>query len=182
MRVVSLPSENVPAPPSPNWGLLSASRTPVCQKCWTSARRLSSSRPRSINTTSAPDRANRRAAKSPAGPMPTTSTRCLLVMGTISGALKAGAARRFLLSRCLRNSAAWSATSKSTLKNLQNARLAASINTAPHNAQGADLFGRYTEMLRHLLPKPAFILLKIKSNLAEPQGHKPPPPKEHFLP
>ena len=46
--VVSLPSENVPAPPSPNMTLLFGFSLALCQKSWTSFRRSSTHLPRSI--------------------------------------------------------------------------------------------------------------------------------------
>src|SRR3970282_2284099 len=73
IRVVSSPSENVPAPPSPNCALLSGSRVPSRQNRATSPARSSTGRPRSRITGGAPNRASVRAAKSPAGPAPTTT-------------------------------------------------------------------------------------------------------------
>ena len=46
-RVVSFPSEKVPAPPAPNWTLLTGSSCPVCQNVSTSFTRWARSRPRS---------------------------------------------------------------------------------------------------------------------------------------
>ena len=71
--VVSLPSEKVPAPPSPNCTLEVVSSTPVAQKRSTSAVRSSTGRPRSSTMGMTPFRAKKRAANSPAGPMPTTT-------------------------------------------------------------------------------------------------------------
>ena len=71
--VVSLPSEKVPAPPSPNCTLEVGSSFPVDQKRSTSAVRRSTSWPRSSTTQGRPFRARNRAANSPAGPMPTTT-------------------------------------------------------------------------------------------------------------
>ena len=73
IRVVSFPSENVPAPPSPNWALLSGSRVPSRQNRATSSPRSSTGRPRSSTTGGAPNRASVRAANNPAGPAPTTT-------------------------------------------------------------------------------------------------------------
>ena len=75
MRVVSFPSENVPAPPSPNWTLLSTSSTPVCQNLSTASFRLSTSPPRSSTMGFKPICAKRSAANIPAGPKPTTTGR-----------------------------------------------------------------------------------------------------------
>jgi len=47
-RVVSLPSEKVPAPPSPNCTLLSGSRWPFCQNAPTWRTRSSTAHPRSL--------------------------------------------------------------------------------------------------------------------------------------
>ena len=46
--VLSFPSENVPAPPSPNWTFESGTRIPVFQKFSTSLFRLSTLLPLSI--------------------------------------------------------------------------------------------------------------------------------------
>ena len=50
MRVVSLPSEYAPAPPSPNWMLQSGSSAPPPQKASTAASRSSRLPPRSSTT------------------------------------------------------------------------------------------------------------------------------------
>ena len=47
MRVVSLPSEKVPAPPSPNWMLAFGSSAPAAKKRSTAATRFSRAGPRS---------------------------------------------------------------------------------------------------------------------------------------
>ena len=73
--VVSLPSEKVPAPPSPNWTLEAVSSAPVAQKRSTSLTRSSTGRPRSSRIQGMPARARKRAQNSPAGPMPTTTGR-----------------------------------------------------------------------------------------------------------
>ena len=73
MPVVSLPSEKVPAPPSPNWTLERSDSSPPLQKRSTSAVRVSTSWPRSSTMGARPARASVRAANSPAGPMPTTT-------------------------------------------------------------------------------------------------------------
>ena len=80
--VFSFPSENAPAPPSPNWTLLSVSSAPPLQKRSTSSCRCSTGRPRSNTIGRAPQRASTSAANRPAGPAPTT-------MGGISGAVTA---------------------------------------------------------------------------------------------
>ena len=55
--VVSLPSEKVPAPPSPNWTLEAGLSTPVDQNRSTSAVRSSTGRPRSSTMEGMPLRA-----------------------------------------------------------------------------------------------------------------------------
>ncbi len=91
LRDVSLPSENVPAPPSPNCTFVRISSSPVCQKCSTAAWRASTSSPRSSTSGCQPALASCRAASMPAGPNPTTigrrsSGRCSLMMaGAFSG-------------------------------------------------------------------------------------------------
>ena len=54
MRVVSFPSENVPAPPSPNWTLLLGSMVPLFQKSATWRDRSSTGLPRSRRSGEAP--------------------------------------------------------------------------------------------------------------------------------
>ena len=76
MPLLSLPSEKVPAPPSPNCTLLVGSKTPPAQNFSTSAVRASTSRPRSSTSGRSPAWASRSAANSPAGPMPATTGRC----------------------------------------------------------------------------------------------------------
>ena len=71
--VVSLPSEKVPAPPSPYWIFEVSSRTLVLQNRFTSAVRLSTSLPLSITVGQCPLRARIRAANMPAGPKPATT-------------------------------------------------------------------------------------------------------------
>ena len=78
LRAVSFPSENVPAPPSPNCTLDSGSSRPVFQNTATSCVRRSTSRPRSRTIGAAPACASTHAAKIPAGPNPTTTGRCTL--------------------------------------------------------------------------------------------------------
>ena len=73
MRVVSLPSENVPAPPSPNWMFASGCKTPVCSKAFTAAARFSMAGPRSSTRGAKPACASTSAANSPAGPSPHTT-------------------------------------------------------------------------------------------------------------
>ena len=75
MPVVSLPSENAPAPPSPNCTLLSPSSAPPAQKVSTSRARSSTRLPRSNTTGRAPASARASAANSPAGPSPITAGR-----------------------------------------------------------------------------------------------------------
>ena len=72
-RVVSLPSEKVPAPPSPNCTLDLSSKPPPDQNLAISSWRLSTSQPRSTTTGRQPCRASVRAANMPAGPKPTTT-------------------------------------------------------------------------------------------------------------
>ena len=75
LRAVSFPSENVPAPPSPNWTFDAVSSRPVRQNCATSRVRRSTSCPRSRTSGAAPARASSHAAKIPAGPNPTMTGR-----------------------------------------------------------------------------------------------------------
>ncbi len=71
--LVSLPSEKVPAPPSPKWTWLSGFSMPFSQKERTSESRSGTALPRSRRRTGIPFAASVRAAKSPAGPQPTTT-------------------------------------------------------------------------------------------------------------
>ena len=71
--VFSLPSEKVPAPPSPNCTLESAESTPVFQNSSTRLVRLSTSAPRSRSNGRYPAFASRYPQKSPAGPVPMMS-------------------------------------------------------------------------------------------------------------
>lgn len=73
--VFSLPSENVPAPPSPNCTLHSLSSARSCQKRCTAFCRSSTAPPRSTTIGRSPARASRRPANIPAGPKPTTTGR-----------------------------------------------------------------------------------------------------------
>ncbi len=57
MFVVSLPSENVPAPPSPNWMFVQGSSGPPASNAATAARRSSTSPPRSSTSGRSPARA-----------------------------------------------------------------------------------------------------------------------------
>ena len=75
MRVVSLPSEKVPAPPSPNWMLAFSSSSPVAEKCSTARTRSARAGPRSSTRGAKPCWASASAAKSPAGPSPQTTGR-----------------------------------------------------------------------------------------------------------
>ena len=87
--VFSFPSENVPAPPSPNWMLHSSSRTLDLKKCSQDKTRSSTVPPLSTNTGRMPPRSRRKAQKSPAGPLPTTTTRrgCLATCGIFFSSL-----------------------------------------------------------------------------------------------
>ena len=82
--VLSLPSENVPAPPSPNWMLDAGSSSPVALKWRTALVRLVASSPCSMRRGARPASARVRAAKSPAHPAPTTMGR-----SSASGAMAA---------------------------------------------------------------------------------------------
>ena len=107
MPVVSLPSENVPAPPSPNCTLLSGASAPPVQKRSTSCRRRSTSCPRSSTMGRSPARARYSAANSPAGPRPTTTGRRAggARRGTTRGAwASARAALRFFARRRISSS------------------------------------------------------------------------------
>ena len=86
MPVFNLPSENVPAPPSPNWMFVRLSRGAPALKASTMATRPSTSAPRSTTSGARPARARYRAQNSPAGPVPTT-------MGRISPPTTAGTAK-----------------------------------------------------------------------------------------
>ncbi len=77
MFVVSLPSEKVPAPPSPNCTLEFGSKSPCSQKWCTFAARLSTSSPRSSNRGRKPSSDSSRPAKRPAGPVPIITGRYL---------------------------------------------------------------------------------------------------------
>ena len=120
MPVVSFPSENVPAPPSPNWTLELVSSSPVFQKCSTSRVLSSTLRPRSNTTGRAPASASMRAANMPHGPKPTMTGR------SFSSAAHAvfvtvyeisGACTRFtpFIFSAFASSACSSSTSKSTV-------------------------------------------------------------------
>ena len=69
--VFNLPSEKVPAPPSPNCTLETVSNTPLSQKRSTSFVRSVTERPRSRTTGAQPLIVSAYAQKSPAGPAPT---------------------------------------------------------------------------------------------------------------
>ena len=73
--VLSFPSENVPAPPSPNWMLLSRSSWPVWLWCSTAAVLLVASSPRSMSRGLRPALASVSAQNRPAHPAPTTTGR-----------------------------------------------------------------------------------------------------------
>ena len=75
VEVLSLPSEKVPAPPSPNWTLDSGSSAPPARKASTSRSLASTSLPRSSTMGRAPARASTSAANIPAGPKPAITGR-----------------------------------------------------------------------------------------------------------
>ncbi len=83
MPLYSLPSEKVPAPPSPNWTLLSGSRTPRRHRPQVSRVRSRTSLPRSRMIGRKPISARVSAASRPHGPVPMTT-------GRAGGALNAG--------------------------------------------------------------------------------------------
>ena len=114
--VFSLPSEKAPAPPSPNWTLEVRSSSPVAQNRSTSAFRRSTGRPRSSRMGRSPARASTRAAKSPAGPAPTT-TGGTAGAGRGDGGAYAGACAARLIFRLLarRRTADSSLTATSTV-------------------------------------------------------------------
>lgn len=74
--VVSFPSEKAPAPPSPNCTLDSGFNSPVFQNSSTVLVLESTSSPLSKTIGLNPFLANKRAAKSPAGPNPITTGLC----------------------------------------------------------------------------------------------------------
>ena len=76
---VSLPSENVPAPPSPNWILELVSNFPVWKNVSTSFFLSSTFLPCSIIIGSIPFFIKVSAANSPAGPAPTITGRSKLL-------------------------------------------------------------------------------------------------------
>mgnify|MGYP006876968200 CR=1 FL=1 len=80
--VLSLPSEKVPAPPRPNWILLSGSRIRSLRKRSIASERRSAGSPRSMSRGLRPASARARAAKRPAQPAPTTTGRPLGAFGT----------------------------------------------------------------------------------------------------
>ena len=86
-RVFNFPSENVPAPPSPNCTLDAGFSTPVFQKCKTSSVRSPTFFPRSNTRGLYPSLASRYAQKSPAGPAPITTGRWLKRSVPCSGTL-----------------------------------------------------------------------------------------------
>ena len=88
--VVSFPSENVPAPPSPNWILLSGSSAAVVLKRSMSAVRRQASWPRSMRSGCRPALARASAAKRPAQPAPTTTGRSEGRRASATGAGKLG--------------------------------------------------------------------------------------------
>ena len=84
MPVLSLPSENAPAPPSPNCTLDCSSKMPCARILATSLALPSTSRPRSSNSGCRPALAKINAANKPAGPPPTTTGRSSAVTrGTV---------------------------------------------------------------------------------------------------
>ena len=80
--VLSLPSEKVPAPPRPNWILLSGSRMRSFRKRSIACERRNAGSPRSMSRGLRPASARVRAAKRPAQPAPTTTGRPLGAFGT----------------------------------------------------------------------------------------------------
>ena len=74
--VFSFPSENVPAPPSPNCTLHSGSSVPVFQNSSTAACRALASCPRSSTSGRSPAMLSTSAANIPAGPNPTITGLC----------------------------------------------------------------------------------------------------------
>ena len=88
--VFSLPSEKVPAPPSPNWTLDSVSSSPFSQNVLTELFLSSTHCPRSKIIGFSPDSASFNAQNIPAGPNPTTtglnsSVRLLRKVSFLSG-------------------------------------------------------------------------------------------------
>ena len=75
MPVPSLPSEKVPAPPSPNWTLHSGSSSPPARKASTFFFRVSASAPRSRTMGRSPAMLSTSAANIPPGPKPATTGR-----------------------------------------------------------------------------------------------------------
>lgn len=73
--VLSLPSEKVPAPPRPNWILLSGSRMRSFRKRSIACERRNAGSPRSMSKGLRPASASVSAAKRPAHPAPTTTGR-----------------------------------------------------------------------------------------------------------
>ena len=69
--MLSLPSEKVPAPPSPNWTLDSSFKTPASKNLETVFTLLSTSSPLSITIGLILLEAKMYAANNPAGPLPT---------------------------------------------------------------------------------------------------------------
>ena len=75
MPVISLPSENVPAPPSPNCTFVSGASSPVAQNFCTAFCRSCTAAPRSSTIGRSPASARHSAAIIPAGPEPATTGR-----------------------------------------------------------------------------------------------------------
>ena len=69
-RVFSFPSENVPAPPSPNWTFEEGFNLPLFQNAFTESILSSTCSPRSKSIGAYPFWHNIYAQKSPAGPVP----------------------------------------------------------------------------------------------------------------
>lgn len=88
MPVINLPSEKVPAPPSPNCTFESGLSFPVFQNKFTSFCRSGTGFPLSSIIGLKPASARIKAANIPAGPLPTTTGRSLTAssLGTVSGA------------------------------------------------------------------------------------------------
>lgn len=83
--VVSLPSEKVPAPPSPNCTLETGSKEPLFQKPYTSRTRSRAGLPRSTSSGRKPARASMSPASRPQGPAPTITGRVKPFRGARAG-------------------------------------------------------------------------------------------------
>ena len=101
IAVFNLPSENVPAPPSPNWTFDSVLSAPPCQNASTSFLRCSILSPRSNTIGRSPASASFNAANIPAGPKPIMTGRsssfkiCLDTAGNVYPFWVTGVMSRF---------------------------------------------------------------------------------------